>query len=296
MPSSTSARRMPRARRSASRRCRTARGRPGAPRPCRAPLRRPGPARRSSAETAVPVRTTTPCSSCMRWNIAPSSGPIADASGTSPRTEHGHLVAVLPGGGRRPPGRSSRRRPPRRAGRPHGTRLRNRVDSGRRRRVCTSRSPAPGPSNRRGEDPVASSRRSYRSSSPAASGPLVLTVCAAGSMAVARTPRRTSTSWSRYQAASCGYTTLAASAPVRYPFESGGRSYGSRRSSATTTTSPSKPASRSDSAARAVVSPPPMRSTRSREAISPVFHRPGGIGDPRRMFRKVPADAQRMST
>jgi len=39
-----------------------------------------------------------------------------------------------------------------------------------------------------------------------------------------------------------------------------------------------------------------MRTTRSRDAILPVFHRPAGFGDPRRMFRKVAADAQRMST
>ena len=242
-----------------------------------------------------PCARSTPCSSCMRWNTAPSSGPIADASGTSPRTSDGDLVAVAPGGRGRleadpsaadhddaPVARAERGAQPRRVG--QAAERVHPAESGAGPVEATRRGPG-------GEQQAVVAQRLARGIRPArAHGVLGGVDGAWRARRVARrrrdrgtTPRRGDRRRSRDRRRS--------GTP-------------SRAADARTAAVVPRPAPRLAVEARLPkrlggprrVSPPPMRTTRSRDAIFQVFHRPAGFGDPRRMFRKVPADAQRMST
>src|SRR5215469_132865 len=113
-------------------------------------------------------------------------------------------------------------------------------------------SSAPGRRSLRFWPPVATSTFWYPSSWPDARA----SVCAAGSIAVTESARR-STSWAAYQSAGRTYQSSRPCSDRRYSLVSGGRPNGMPGSRLTSTTGPVNPSSRRVAAAWPPVSPPP---------------------------------------
>src|SRR3954451_18447593 len=130
-----------------------------------------------------------------------------------------------------------------------------------------SRSAAPSARSRRTFAPVATSADPYETSSFDDSR----TKRSPGSIFIADTRVSSSTSFSSHQAAGTIRASSRAERPARYPFDSGGRSYGGSCSRPTSSTDPSAPDSRSARAQEAAATPPPIsRKSAGRPATSGV--------------------------